>query len=186
MQNNIIAKFNLEDGREVIFRYPQIKDAQIMADYINTLSKEHTFISFQGEEVSLEYEQKRLNKLLHQINEKEAIQLLAFYNSQLIGISDIIMRERAEKHVGSFGITIAKDFRGAGVGKKLMQTIIDEAIVKLPQLKILVLGVFNDNPIAQNMYMKMGFIEYGSLPQGLMHQGHLDNHIYMYKKVRNL
>ncbi len=186
MKRKIVARLQLNNGKEVVFKYPQIEDALEMMNYFNGLSKEQTFITFQGEQISLEFEQKRLKELLQKIKNKMAIQILVFCNSQVIAISDLIMRERAEKHIGSFGITVAKEFRGLGIGRKLMQTVIDEAISRIPQLKILVLGVFSDNPIAQNMYKKMGFIEYGSLPQGVMHKGHLDNHIYMYKKVRDL
>ena len=61
MQEKIVTKFNLEDGREIVFRYPQKEDAEAMARYINTLSKERTFISFQGEQITLEFEVERLN-----------------------------------------------------------------------------------------------------------------------------
>lgn len=186
MADKIVAKFKLKDGREVALRYPVISDIKAMADYINTLSKEKTFISFQGEQITYEFEEERLTKLLKQIDEKKAIQLLAFCESQLVAISDIIMRERAERHVATFGISVAKDLRGAGLGQKLMQIIIDEALKKIPQLKILLLGCFSDNTAAQNLYRKIGFKKIGSLPGGLMHQDHFDNHIYMYKQVRDL
>ena len=41
-------------GKELIIRYPNKDDAQLMREYINTLSEERTFIRFQGEKVSLE------------------------------------------------------------------------------------------------------------------------------------
>lgn len=185
MDLKIVEKFQLKDGGEIVFRYPTMEDAPLMMNYINTLSKEQTFINFQGEQISLEKEQKRLSDLLVKIEKKRAVQLLVFCNSELIAISDLIMRDRAEKFVGSFGITVAKEFRGVGLGKKLMQLVLEEAIKNLPDLKIVVLGVFGDNPIAQNLYKEMGFVQYGELHEGLTHQDHLDDHIYMYKKIRD-
>lgn len=186
MSEQIVAKLQIKDGREVVFRYPQIEDAPLMMNYINTLSKEQTFVRFQGEQISLEQETDWLTKLIKKIEEKAAIQIMGFVNSQLVAVSDIVMLEKAEKHIGNFGITIAKDFRGLGIGKKIMEIALDEAVKNIPQLKIIILGCFSDNDIALNLYKKMGFKEYGKLPQGLMHQNHLDNHIYMYKKVRDL
>lgn len=115
MQEKTVAKFSLEDGREIIFRYPEMGDAQSMLDYINTLSKEKTFIRFQGEQLSLEYEKERLTGLLKKIENKMAI--------------------------------------------------------------------FSDNPIAQKMYKSFGFKKLGSLPEGIMHKDHFDDHIYMFKKI---
>lgn len=183
MTAKIITKFTLKKGKEIVFRYPQREDAPFMRDYINTLSKEETFISFQGEQLTLDEEQERLDKLLEKINNKTAVQILVFCGSNLIGISDLVMRDKAEKHVGSFGITLAKEFRGLGIGEKLMQYVLSLAIENIPQLKIIVLGCFRDNPIAQRLYKKMGFKQFGFLPKGLMHQGHLDDHLYLYKKV---
>lgn len=186
MADKIIAKFKLKDEREIIFRYPTFEDAQIMADYANVLSEERTFMNSQGEQISLEFEQERLTKLLKQIEEKKAVQILVFCGKDLVGISDVIMRDKAQNHVGTFGISLAKNFRGVGLGKKLMQLTIDEATAKIPQLNILLLGVFGDNKIGQKLYKKMGFKKIGALPQGLMHKDHFDDHIYMYKKVKAL
>lgn len=185
MAGKIVEKFQLEDGREVVFRYPSIEDAALMMDYINTLSKEQTFIRFQGEEITLEQETEWLTKLVKKIEEKAAVQIMGFCNSQLIAVSDIVMLEKAEKHIGGFGITIAKEFRGLGIGKKIMELAINEATKNIPHLKIIILSCFGDNDIALSLYEKMGFKEFGKLPEGLIHKYHKDDHIYMYKKVRD-
>lgn len=183
MQGKIVDKFQLEDGREVTFRNPQDGDAPLMLDYINTLSKEKTFIRFQGEQLTLDFEKERLESLLKKIEKKVAVQILAFCNANLMGISEIIMQEGATKHTATFGITLAKEFRNLGIGKKLMQAVLDEAIKNLVGLKLIVLGVFSDNIVAQKMYEDFGFVKYGSLPEGVMHKDHFDDHIYMFKKV---
>lgn len=184
MADGILAQFNLEDGREVAIRYPSLGNLVQMTRYINTLSKEQTFITFQGNEISLKDERKHLKNMLDKINKGLTVQLLAFQNSQLVGITNIKMYEHALKHEGVFGITIAKEFRGVGLGKKIMELVIDEAIKKLPQLKVITLGVFSDNPLAQNLYKSFGFKEYGRLPEIISHKNHFDDHVYMYKKVK--
>ncbi|MBI2338502.1 GNAT family N-acetyltransferase [Candidatus Daviesbacteria bacterium] len=170
-------------GKSFVFRYPITSDLKSVWAYINTLSKEQTYITWQGEEVSLEDEQKWLDGEIKKILEGQAIQLFVIVNEKVVGISGITMRERAEKHVGIFGISLAKDFRNDGIGAILLGTVLKEAGKNLEDLKIVTLGVFGNNPVAKNLYKKMGFVEYGNLPKGILHQGKPVDHLYMYKKI---
>lgn len=148
------------------------------------MSKEQTFlVLFQGNEIPLNEEQKWLEGMLGKIDQGKAIQLFVFVNKQLAGVSDIVMKDKAEKHVGIFGITIAKSFRNEGIGSLLMERIIEEAKQYLKELKILTLMCFSDNEIAIKLYKKMGFVEYGKLPKGLIRKGQFTDHIYMFKEV---
>lgn len=183
MKRQLVDNFQLKDGREIFFRYPKIEDAEDMTRYINTLSKEQTFIRFQGEQLTLDQETEYLSKLLKKIQENTAVQILAFYQNKLIAITEISLGIGVEKHVGTFGITVAYEFRGLGIGKKMMQSVLDKA-KSLSGLKIITLGCFSDNEVAQKMYEDFGFKKFGSLPGGVMHKEHFDDHIYMYKRVR--
>ena len=60
-----------------------------------------------------------------------------------------------------------------------------EALKNIPELRIITLGVFATNDIAMNMYKKFGFVEFGRLPEGVLHRGNYIDHIYMYKRVRD-
>jgi len=69
------------------------------------------------------------------------------------------------------------------MGKFLMQKTIEEAQKNIPYLQIITLGVFSNNPVAKQLYIKLGLKEYGLLPKGIKHKGKLVDHIYMYKEV---
>ena len=60
----IIFERKISAGKYIVIRYPQEGDAQLICDYINTLSREQTFIRFQGEQISLADETKYLNDQL--------------------------------------------------------------------------------------------------------------------------
>lgn len=169
--------------KNIIFRYPTKNDLKAVWEYINTISKEQTFILFQEEEITWEEEEKWLEGELKKITEHKSVQLFAFADKKLIGVSGISMKDKAEKHVGTFGITMAKDFRNKGIGRVLMEKVLQQAKKNLKGLKIIILGVFGNNPIAKNLYQKMGFVEYGNLPNGILHKGKCVDHTYMYKKV---
>lgn len=177
-----ILKTNL-NGLNVLLRYPKQGDAKLMCDYINILSKEKTYITWQGEKIKLTDEQKYLDKQIKRFKSKESVQLLLFVNNNLSGISSIDLGERVQDHIGSFGISILKEFRGMGLGKLLMKNILDEANKNLPRLKIITLEVFADNKKAISMYKSFGFKEYGKLPDGNKYKGKFVDDILMYKKI---
>lgn len=185
MEARVIFEGTSDKGNAIIICYPAEKDAQAMCDYINALSKEQTYIRFQGEQIDVAFEEKYLQGQLEKIGKKRTVQLFVFSNSKLIGIAGVDMKDKTESHEGVLGISLAKDFRGEGLGKKLMQLTLEEAKKELPGIRILTLGVFGDNVLAQDMYKKFGFQEYGRLPEGSLHRRKYVDHIYMYKVVRN-
>lgn len=179
----VIFEGKSNSGKPIVIRYPAKEDLKSAWEYINEISKEQTFVLFQGEKITLENEEKWLKGEMLKIAEGKSVQLFVFSNDKLIGISGITMRDKAEKHVGNFGITLAKNFRGEGIGRLLMETVLKEAKQNLKDLKIITLGCFSNNPIAKKLYESMGFIEFGVLPKSLVRKGEFIDHIYMYKEV---
>ena len=184
MEGKVVFEGLSSKGNKITVRYPARSDAEQMRDYINTLSKEQTFIRFQGEKVSLGDETKFLNNQLRRIVKKTTVMLLVFCNNKLIGISSIDMKDKTESHEGVFGISIINEFRGEGIGTILMRLVLEEAERNIPQLRIVTLGIFDGNVKAKSMYEKFGFKEYGRLPKGVLHKGKYIDHIYMYKNIR--
>ena len=85
-------------GLPLLLRYPKSGDAEIMRDFINTLSRERTFIVFQGEQLSLEEEQQYVTRKLSKSQlPNEATQLLALSGETLIGSSNITLSSGVER-----------------------------------------------------------------------------------------
>ncbi|MDE3046933.1 MAG: GNAT family N-acetyltransferase [Verrucomicrobiota bacterium] len=169
---------------DVLFRCPRASDASAMRGYINTLSLERTFIRQQGEQISLEEEEKYLDSLLNKISEQRAVQLLAFHRDHLIGIAGVEMQTKTEAHVGILAISVAKEWRRQGVGKLLMNAVLQEAVHSLPSLQIITLSVHSTNSTAIQLYRKCDFHEWGRLPKGTKHQEEYVDLVHMYKTVR--
>ena len=173
----IVYQGKTKTGKEIIIRYPEVGDLEKLLQYINTLSDEKTFIRYQGEHETLESEEKWLKKRIKEIEEKKTVHLLVFSGDTLAGACEIHMMDKTEKHVGILGITIAKNFRGDGLGKMLMNLIIEEAKKELPGLKIITLQVFSTNEIAINLYKSVGFINYGLLPKGVSRNNKFEDEV---------
>jgi putative acetyltransferase len=109
---------------------------------------------------------------------------VALCEGTVVGVADVNMKDLVEQHIGNFGISVAKAYRGEGIGALLMEAVLKEALATLPQLRIIVLEVFSDNTLAIAWYKKSGFVEYGRLPEGVLHNNTYVDAVYMYKKVR--
>ena len=81
----------------------------------------------------------------------EVIGKLMFRNNQ---------RHARMAHHGTFGISVHADWRGKGVGTALIETLLDWAAAH-PVIEKVCLGVWANNPGAQNLYKRLGFVEEG-------------------------
>ncbi len=179
----VIYQGKTNTGKEILIRYPEAGDLKKMLNFINELSNEKTFIRYQGEQETPESEKKYLESRLEAILNKKAVHLLVFHNDELVGASEVHMMDKTEKHIGVLAISIAKNFRGDGIGKILIDLIIKEAVKELSGLKLITLEVFSTNEIARNLYEKMGFVDYGLLPGGVVRNGKFEDTLLKYKKI---
>ena len=185
MKNTIIKSFTSKSGRKIDLRYPTEQDLEGLLSFINELSLEDTYIRYSGVIVTREEEQQFLTDTLRKIKNDTSVMLLACEEDKIIGNSGI-SRDSAKgsrlHHVGTFGISLRKQFRGDGIGRILMETVLSEAKQKL-NLKIAILTVFANNPTAPKLYESLGFKKYGILPQGILYKGEYIDLVYMYKKI---
>jgi len=90
-----------------------------------------------------------------------------------------------EKHKGYvFGMYVAPEARGQGVGKALMQELITQART-LEGVEQLHLAVVTSNDTAYNLYRSLGFEEYGIAPQALKQDGQYWKERLMVLRLRN-
>jgi RimJ/RimL family protein N-acetyltransferase len=182
----IVHEFITKNGEEAVIRYPQPSDVGAMTEYANTLSAEDSYVTLSGEQFSLEQEQSFLDDEFHKIEDGDGVLLICSVEGTMVGICGITRNQRGRKrslHLGIFGISIHKNYRGQGLGFELAKATIDEAKLNIDGLKIVTLSVYKPNTAAYEMYKKLGFIEYGMLPEGVIYKdGYLDK-ILMCKKV---
>jgi len=160
-------------------RYPKFEDLEDMLKYVNSLVGEEVYINMQkkiGKKEELEF----LTDLLKNIENKEAVSLVVEVNGKVSGLANINKKRFAESHIGNFGIALRKEIRGKGIGKKLMELTIKEA-VKNMKTEIVELEVFAENKPAINLYKKSGFKKVGIIKKGLKKSGKYSDRILMVK-----
>jgi len=104
----VISEFTSKKGKHIVFRFADGDDLDSLTEYINQLSKEDTFVTFSGEEVSLRAEKEFLDKMVEKATKGNGFILLGIYNEMIVAVGDIERMEKRSKHVGSIGLSVKK------------------------------------------------------------------------------
>lgn len=106
----------------------------------------------------------------------------AFDGPDLLGIAGFFARQgRKEAHKGTLvGMYVRLHARRAGIGRRLVQAVIDHA---RRHVEILQLSVVTDNEPARRLYARLGFVEYGVERNSLKQDGRYWDEVLMAKPL---
>jgi len=177
----LIEKFISKSNKEIEIHLPEKNDLENLLDFANRLIEDDNFLMFGSQKLTREEEEKYLDSLILSVQNKTVLAIFAKFNGRIIGACDIYKGRTRKAHVGTVGVTIDRDFRGDGIGKKLLSFILDNA--SNIGLKMACLDLFDINEEAKSLYKKYGFIEYGRLSKALLWRGKYCDEIMMYKDI---
>lgn len=94
-------------------------------------------------------------------------------SNSLVGIVNFVRENRLKTaHKGNiYGMYIDRPFRGLGLGKALLASLIDRATRECVGLEQIHLTVVTTNDSAKRLYTSMGFEVYGVEPNALKFEG---------------
>lgn len=178
-------EYILKDGRRATIRSAQISDAEGVLEQIKSVFAEReytvTIIDDDMSDFTVDKEKEWINKHIEQPGH---LFIVAEVDGRIVGSADLHNGNRKRiQHVGTLGITVIKDFRGLGVGKALMEALLNWALDN-PLIEKIGLEVFDVNKPAIELYNKLGFIEEGRKAKGIkLGQGSYVDSILMYKFI---
>jgi len=149
-------------------------------DFMNELVREDTFI-YRIDIRTVEGEKEKFEQKLQDMKDGKSFYIWTLFEEKIIGASSIVARKGRGTHVWELGIMVDKNFRGEGLGYKLMEVVMDKA--KELGVKIVVLERFPENKIAGKLYEKFGFQECGRIPKALYRKNKYSDEIIMYKEI---
>ena len=124
-----------------------------------------------------------LKELLKNMKSRKKVAIVVEINKKIIGMFSVeTSRMERSPHVGGIGVAILKEYRGLGIGNKMM-----EVLIKLGRkmgFKFLRLTVFASNKVAINLYKKFGFKKVARIPKELLYKGKYVDDIIMMKKLK--
>ncbi len=155
----------LKNGRECCIRNGTEQDGQAVLDNFNLTHGETDYLLSYPDENSFDVMQES-QFLKEKAESEKEIQLVAVVNGTVAGTAGIeaIGAKYKVRHRAEFGIGVAKDFWGLGIGQALMAACVECA--RAAGYLQLELSVVAENARAVSMYQKAGFVEYGRNPKG--------------------
>lgn len=158
-------KVVLKNGKEALLRNGTAADGQAVFEIFNLTHDETDFLTSYSDENSYNAEQESAF-LDEKTNSENEIEIVALVDGKIVGLAgiEIVGAKYKLRHRAEFGICIAKDYWGLGIGKALTSACIQCA--KEAGYVQLELDVVADNERALAMYKSFGFTEYGRNPKG--------------------
>ena len=155
----------MKNGEEAHLRNAVESDGAAVVQNFNLTHEETDFLLTYPEENSMDAKQEGefLQKKADSANEIEIIALVDGKVAGTAGI-DAIGTKYKLKHRAEFGISVAREYWGLGLGTALTNACIKCA--KEAGYEQLELDAVADNKQAISLYEKAGFVEFGRNPKG--------------------
>ncbi len=152
----------LRDGRVVGVRRVEPGDAPGLSAYIGALAENAPYIGMTpGETPSPE----KVRERIAEVGERPgSVGLLAEADGAVVGDCWMMAMPRVKmRHVGQIGMAIAEGWRGVGLGRALLERVVDHGRSSEHIWRI-ELGVLHENAPAIALYESLGFVREGYYP----------------------
>src|SRR5271156_3683060 len=108
----------------------------------------------------------------------------AFHGAEIVGTAGILFASGTkEEHKGRLGgMYVRPSSRKAGVGRRLVETIIEFARGRIALIQW---SVVADNHEAQRLYASLGFVEFGLEKKALKQDGRYYDEVHMVKELQS-
>ncbi|HMF56780.1 MAG TPA: GNAT family N-acetyltransferase [Pyrinomonadaceae bacterium] len=168
----------LKNGQTMHIRLVEERDAALCIAYLNRVSSETDFLSFGAGEFDTSIEEERA--LIRKFRQTEnSLFLVAEVENEIVSmLSFSCGRRPRQRHAGELGISVRQEFWGTGVGRCLMEILIEWAR-KNSSIRKLNLLVRADNNRAIALYRKLGFLEEGRITRETQIDGKFYDTLFM-------
>ena len=158
------------DGAPIRTRRPVADDAPTVLAYLRRVGAETPFLSFgaEGPPVTEEEERRFLARIATTDN---ALAIIAEWHGEMVGYLTFTGgNRRRTHHVGEFGITVVRAVQGVGLGRRLLELLLQWAQAGGIVRKIN-LVVRADNARAIALYADLGFTIEGTKRRDMLIDG---------------
>ncbi|MBU0586341.1 GNAT family N-acetyltransferase [Candidatus Micrarchaeota archaeon] len=166
----------IKSGREFL----KIGTAKEFMDYINPFVEDKTYILMENP-ISLKEEKQWFKNEIKSLDSGIVLKLILLADGKLAGISEGRKGTLKNKYNVTFGLSVSKQHRGKGFGKKLLIRCIQESKKYFKPRKMWI-EYISGNEVAKNLYESVGFVEVATLKEYVNHFGKwLDRVIMEYR-----
>src|SRR3989442_15405529 len=164
----------LKDGRRVVIRPSRLRDAQSLLRNVNLIGREEVYILLDHVVPNLEEERRWLGTF----DGVRTVLLVADADGEAIGSADCHRGAYAKTPpVGGNRIAIPDGWRGGGLGRNLIERILEW--MRARGFKKAELAVFGSNDRARRLYESLGFEREGISRRHVLIRGSYEDEILM-------
>lgn len=150
----IVDKYN----RIIEIRTAVGTDAERILAYNRKIISSESYLLTVPEEFDMTADMER-EWIEHTLNQDSSLILVAEDQEKIVGFLDFHSgHKRRIAHTGTFSMSVSRDYQGGGIGKALLEALIDWA-VQHQRIEKISLEVFSSNNQAIELYRKMGFTQ---------------------------
>lgn len=170
------------NGRELLLRSAHEEDAEMLIEFLKITSGETRFLVKEPEEITLTLKDE-INFINYRNDSTCDLLLLGFLDGEYVGNCALTGNLTGRyQHRASLGIALYQKYTGIGIGRKMIETILQ--IAKEKGLEQIELEVVADNKRALSLYQKMGFEIFGTFPNSMKYKdGSYADAYWMMKKL---
>lgn len=182
LQSSIL--FSTHNGQQFEIRTPREDEAQTSLDMMVEVAAQSPYILSMPENFKQRAVENQIKWFKENAESDSAIILAAYHNNRMIGFSNgHSYKDIKRKHRAILGVSLRSEFRGLGIGHKLMEVLIAN-MKQFPGVKIIELDVMLINKKALRMYEKLGFKRAGIFPKAfILPTGEVSDNLSMYIEV---
>jgi RimJ/RimL family protein N-acetyltransferase len=155
-----MTTYTTKDGTNILIRRPIEEDAENIINYSRLLfsSTDQVLTLLEEYTITVENEKKWINNFQQ---DAHALALVAVLDNEIIGLLFFIPNQKKKNfHTGEFGVSVHPNFQGNGIGRQLIESLLNWARENVHIEKVY-LNVFATNKHAIRLYKSLGFIEEG-------------------------
>ena len=161
-----LREVTLADGESILLRSLETKDAGAAIFCFRKVAGETQFLLRETDECGITIAQEE-ETIARKLESPREMLLGVFAGEALIGMAGLNAcgRFARVRHRAGIGVSLVKAHWGKGIGKAMLQTLIDAA--KQAGYEQLELDVVDNNDRARTLYERFGFEAVGRLPRAM-------------------
>jgi len=185
---HVYKRFTLADGKKVTLRVLRWEDLDALLQFINNLvdekqgNKKSTLYTGFDRKVTREQETEWLAQTLVAIEGEDVINVVADIRGKIIANGDVTRGGYKDTHHhGHLGLTIIGKYRGQGIGRRMIETLVRES--RKAELRTLDTEFLAENETARRAYEKAGFKQAGIIPHKVFRNGRYFDGLVMAREL---
>ena len=180
-------KITLKNGQACVMRSPESEDAEELVKFIKATAEETDFLLRYPEEADIPVEQEKFF-LQHFNDAARDLMILAEIDGKIAGnchLSEVGKSRMKVRHRCACGVSLYREYWGLGIGTAMLE-ILEEKAAELGYEQM-ELEVVSSNERAIGLYIKMGFVKTGVVPDAMKFKGEkYDSLDIMVKKLHKV